>query len=136
MEEIVVYKAECDGYTIILNSPIVFELDKVPDEEDDDVTWYVAHIDGFKDYSECFAEDKDLLLNYCIPKVITSNLESPPCEHSPEEYRLFWNFLKNSVDTIKWVPAPSMKVVGQDKDGTLILDFIPHDNARADQQHN
>lgn len=110
----------CDGYCVVFNSPIEFEVRKEPDNE---FEWLVAEIPGFERQSQCLGENPEDLAFY-ISEMLVGTLQYPPAEDDDDEdYRLFFNYIKNSIETVTWSPPPSMEIVGSEEANEVELVF-------------
>lgn len=126
MEPIQIDRIVCDGYDIQFISPIEFEV-HTEDSPDGEFQWQIASIDGFNGYSQCIGENlEDLVWN--ISDMIVGTLQFPPggcnCDGgADEDYEMFFNFLKNSIESISWTPPNGMRIESPDGEGVQ-LEFV------------
>lgn len=115
-----------EGWQITFNSPVVFEVQKEYDKGAE-CHLHTAWVEGFRDVCEVMAERFGDLTDEYLPAMIVGVLQYNPdrCtvqDESHEQYKLFYNYLKNSIDKIQWI-APDDMVIKATEGNVLELEF-------------
>lgn len=122
MEPIQVEQVVCDGFNIKFDSPIEFEVNQEEPNEDG-FAWLIAYIEGMEGYTQCIGENLEDL-GWHISETIVGTLMFPPTAESDEEYEMVYNYFKNSIESVSWVPPEGMEITIVNQSGEAELEFV------------